>query len=115
MHAKQKFGNSCWQLQFGVYERHKNVLRIHLCTCDEAFLRQLEFSIGLTSTVCGPVSGQVQFPATFRKSLFLVKKNEFQWETTLSKHSSMSLLSLSRLAAFKLWSKAEILSLREGR
>ena len=25
-------------------------------------------------TICGPVSGQVQFPATFRKSSFLVKK-----------------------------------------
>ena len=48
-------------------------------------------------------------------SRYFLSKNEFQWETTLSKHSSMSLLSLSRVAAFKLSSKAEVLSLREGK
>ena len=42
-------------------------------------------------------------------------KNEFQRETTPSKHSSMTLLSLSRVSAFKLSLKAEILSSREGR
>ena len=61
-----------------------------------------------------------QFPArsSFRPlsvSRDFSSQNEFQWETTLSKHSSMSLLSLSRVAAFKLSSKAEILSSREGR
>ena len=61
-----------------------------------------------------------QFPArsNFRPlsvSRYFSSKNEFQRETTLSKHASMSLLSLSRVAAFKLSSKAEILSSREGR
>ena len=36
--------------------------------------KQRDTKILISSTVCGPVSGQVQFPATFRKSSFLVKK-----------------------------------------
>ena len=52
------------------------------------------------------------FPATFRKSSFLVKKrilmrNDF-FQTFID-------VSLFRVAAFKLSSKAEILSSREGR
>ena len=63
---------------------------------------------------------QYKFPAmsSFRPlsvSRHFSSKNEFQRETTLSKHSSMSLFSLSRVAASKLSSKAEILSSREGR
>ena len=84
------------------------------CQPDKSLLLPTNPLKGILCTVCGPVSGQVQFPATFHKSLFLVKKRILMG-TTLSKHSSMSLLSLSRVAAFKLSSKAEILSLREGR
>ena len=59
-----------------------------------------------TRTICGPVSPARSSFRPLSVNRYFSSKNEFQWETTPSKHSSMSLLSLSRVAAFKLSSKA---------